>query len=212
MSVVRSEFGPTLPELLAPRLRVLPRVARLALAVLAVVVVALLGYRALFGGAGEQVVVVRGSTAFNFIHRAPLQRQAPHVGELARVGSASGSFAVRPLRLPPYRGDAAGTLPVVAAQQELALGRQRPGFQWRSDGRTSINKIPGYEIVYQYRRGAELIYGRRVMLVPTPTARDGVEIVIEAPRSTAIPNADSVGHNGALKTSLRSFRFGTERP
>ena len=40
MSVVRPEFGPTLPELLAPRVRALPRAARVALAVLAALVVA----------------------------------------------------------------------------------------------------------------------------------------------------------------------------
>jgi hypothetical protein len=33
MSVVREEFGPTLPELLAPRVRALPRAAQVALAV-----------------------------------------------------------------------------------------------------------------------------------------------------------------------------------
>ena len=40
MSVVRPEFGPTLPELLAPRVRALPRAAQIALAVLAALVVA----------------------------------------------------------------------------------------------------------------------------------------------------------------------------
>ena len=39
MPVVRPEFGPTLPELLAPRVRALPRAGRVVLAIVAVVIV-----------------------------------------------------------------------------------------------------------------------------------------------------------------------------
>jgi hypothetical protein len=48
--------------------------------------------------------------------------------------------------------------------------------------------------------------------VPSITAREGADILITAPRSPAIVRADDVGRNGGLKTALRSFRFGTERP
>ncbi len=42
--------------------------------------------------------------------------------------------------------------------------------------------------------------------------REGVDIMIMAARSDAIPRADAVASQGALKTAIRSFRFGTERP
>jgi hypothetical protein len=216
MSAVRPEFGPTLPELLGPRLRALPPVLRLGLAALAGFLVVAIFYALVLRGDGadaKRAVVVAKPVAFNFVYRAPFRRLAPQNGELARVGSASQSFAVRELKLPPYHGDAAGFLPLYAAQQELQMMRQFPGFAWRSDGRANINQQQGFEIVFQFRRpGEPLTYGRRVLLLPSVTARDGADILVTAPRSPAIVRADDVGHNGGLKTALRSFRFGTERP
>jgi hypothetical protein len=216
MSAVRPEFGPTLPELLGPRLRALPPALRLGLAALGAFVVIAILYVLILRGDGadaKRTVVVRSPIAFNFVYRAPFHRLSPQDGELARVGSASQSFAVRELQLSPYRGDAAGFLPLYAAQQETRMARQFPSFVWRSDGRANINKQQGFEIVFQFRRpGGRLTFGRRVLLLPTITAREGVDILITAPRSPAIVRADDVGRNGALKTALRSFRFGTERP
>jgi hypothetical protein len=158
-------------------------------------------------------VVVRTPVAFNFVYRAPFTRLAPQADELARVGSTSQSFVVGELKLPPYRGDAAGFLPLYAAQQQTQMARQFPGFVWRSDGRANINQQQGFEIVFQFRRpGGPLSYGRRVLLLPSVTAREGADLLVTAPRSAAIVRADDVGHNGGLKTALRSFRFGTERP
>lgn len=216
MSAVRPEFGPTLPELLGPRLRALPPALRFGLAALAGFVVVAIFYVLVLRGDGadaKRAVVVRTPIAFNFVYRAPFQRLASQDGELARVGSASQSFAVRELQLPPYRGDAAGFLPLYAAQQETQMARRFPGFVWRSDGRANINQQQGFEIVFQFRPpGGPLTYGRRVLLLPSITARQGADILITAPRSAAIVRADDVGRNGGLKTAVRSFRFGTERP
>jgi hypothetical protein len=216
MSAVRPELGPTLPELLGPRLRALPLVLRLGLAALGAFVVVVIFYALVLRGDGadaKRAVVVRTPVAFNFVYRAPFARLPPQGGELARVGSTSQSFAVGDLKLPPYRGDAAGFLPLYAAQQEAQMARQFPGFVWRSDGRANINQQQGFEIVFQFRRpGGPLTYGRRVFLLPNVTAREGADILVTAPRSAAIVRADDVGHNGGLKTALRSFRFGTERP
>jgi hypothetical protein len=216
MPAVRPEFGPTLPELLGPRFRALPQALRLGLAALGGVVVVAIFYALVLRGDGadaKRTVVVRTPVAFNFVYRAPFRRLAPQDGELARVGSASQSFSVRDLQLPSYRGDAAGFLPLYAAQQEAQMARAFPAFVWRSDGRANINQQQGFEIVFQFRRpGGPLTYGRRVLLLPSVTAREGVDILVTAARSPAIVRADDVGHNGGLKTALRSFRFGTERP
>jgi hypothetical protein len=214
MPVVSPEFGPTLPQLLAPYVRRLPRPVRVAGAVLGGALVLLIAWALLRGDAapGQRTVVVRGTQPFNFIYRAPFTRQAPHAGELARVGHRGQSFTVRPLHLPAYRGDASAFLALYAGQLEERLGRQLPGYATRGDGRANINKIQGYEINYHYRPGGKLTFGRLIFLLPTVTARDGVEISVRAPADKAIVNADAVGRNGPLKTSLRSFRFGTERP
>ena len=216
MSAVRPEFGPTLPELLGPRIRVLPRPVRLALVALAALVVVLLAYALFFRGEGtkaKRAVIVREPVAFNFVYRAPFRKQAPLHGELARVGSKDQSFSVRELKLPAYRGDAAGFLPLYAATLQQQMARDLPGFAWRADGRANINKQQGFEIVFQFRRSdGTLTYGRRILLLPNVTTRQGADIWATAPRSPAIVRADDVGHNGGLKTALRSFRFGTERP
>ena len=216
MSAVRPEFGPTLPALLGPRIRALPRVVRLALAALVALIVLVLLYALVLRGDGvkaKRAVIVRTPVAFNFVYRSPFRKEAPRAGELARVGSKEQSFSVRELELPAYKGDAAGFLPLYAAEQEAQMAKDLPGFVWRADGRTNINKQQGFEIVFQFRRSdGTLTYGRRTFLLPTPLSRQGADIWVVAPRSPAIVRADDVGHNGGLKTALRSFRFGTERP
>lgn len=217
MSAVRPEFGPTLPELMGPRIRVLPRAVRLALAAIGAVIVLLLLWALFLRGEGattkKRAVIVRQPVAFNFVYRLPFRKEAPLAGELARVGSKEQPFSVRELALPAYRGDAAGFLPLYAATLQKQMAKDLPGFAWRSDGRANINKQQGFEIVFQFRRSdGTLMYGRRILLLPNVTARQGADIWAVAPRSPAIVRADDVGHNGGLKTALRSFRFGTERP
>ena len=215
MSAVRPEFGPTLPELLGPRLRVLPRVVRLALgAVAALVVLAALWALLLRGGGAgaPHGIVVHRPIAFNFIYARPFHKRAPLPGELARVGGNRQALAVRELRLPAYRGDASAFLPFYAAKLEIQMGRQLPGFLWRADGKANVNGVTGYEIIFQYRPHGKLTFGRRVLLLPTSTSRQGVDLLLTAPFTPAVGRADAVGRNGPLKTSLRSFRFGTQRP
>jgi hypothetical protein len=215
MSAVRPEFGPTLPELLAPRLRRLPRMARLALAALLLLLVLGLATVLLRGrsSSGLRGIVVREPIAVNFVYRAPFHKRAPGPGELAKVSAANGqSFAVRELRVAPYKGDAAGMLPVLASQLETKMERELPGFQWRSDGRTNVNRNQGYEILFQYRPNGKLTYGRRILLLPTVTATQGVDLLLTSPRMNSVIRYDAIGRNGGLKTLLRSFRFGTQRP
>jgi hypothetical protein len=221
MSVVRPEFGPTLAELIVPRVRALPRAARVAVwaaAALAAIVVVLAALR-LAGGDERAAAVVREPVAFNLVFGDGLRRVAPQGGEALRLESpaaaaAPQSFAVTPMRLAPYQGDVTATL---MGRSPLLIERMRqtlPGFVWRGDGRVNINKQPGYEITYQFRRDGRTTYGRRVLLVPgteTPP-REGVDITVLATRSPAVPSIDAVGTEGQLRTALRSLRFGTERP
>jgi hypothetical protein len=211
--VVRPEFGPTLPELLRPRLRALPRPVQALLALAAAAVVAAVAWAVLARGAGGvRAVIVREPIALNFIYRPPFTEQRLHAGELAAVGRGAQRFSVRRLMLPPYRGDASGTLPIFASGLAMEMAKDYPGFAVRQEGRANINKIQGYELVFQARLAGKLTYGRRILLLPTPTSREGADIMLLAPRSPAIPRADAVGRNGELKTALRSFRFGTDRP
>jgi hypothetical protein len=221
MSVVRPEFGPTLPALLGPRIRALPRVAQLMLAALTAVVVVVLAYVVLTGTEDNRPhAVVREPIAYNLIYPAPLVRVRPHAGETLRLETPPGttapqSFAVKPFRLPPYHGDSTGVLTFMSANMITRMGATYPGFVWRGDGRVNYNRQPGYEIVFQAKIGGRTTYGRRTLLVPADQAvpREGVDITMLAARSTAVPRVDAVGSaSGALKTAIRSFRFGTDRP
>jgi hypothetical protein len=217
MSVVREEFGPTLPELVGRRLGVRPRAVWLSLAAIGAVAVAVAAWLALRPDPNESGVVVREPVAYNLIYTDALRRVAPRPGETLRLQSRSGppqSFAVRTLRLAPYKGDVSAAMTFLSSLLIERMRAQYTDFVWRGDGRVNINKQPGYQIVFQARVDGRTTYGRRVMLVakPDPPPREGVDITILAARSPSVPNLDSVGATGALKTAYRSLRFGTDRP
>jgi hypothetical protein len=215
--VVREEFGPTLPELVGRRLGVRPRTVWLSLAAIGAVAVVVVAWLALRPDPNESTVVVHEPVTYNLIYPDALQRVAPRSGETLRLQSRSGppqSFAVRTLRLEPYKGDVSAALTFLSARLIDEMRGQYQDFVWRGDGRVNINKQPGYQIIFQARVDGRTTYGRRVLLVakPDPPPREGVDLTILAARSPSVPNLDSVGATGALKTAYRSFRFGSDRP
>jgi hypothetical protein len=222
MSVVRPEFGPTLPELLAPRVRALPRVVQAALTALALLVVVAAAVVLLRKeeDANRETAVVHSPIAYNVVIAPPLTRVAPRGRETLRLETPAATKApqlltVAPYKLPPYHGDSTGILTLESANMIARMRRTIPGFVWRGDGRVNYNRQPGYEILYQAKIGGRTTYGRRTILVPggdTPPT-EGLDITMQAARSDAIPRVDAIGAaNGPLKTAIRSLRFGTERP
>jgi hypothetical protein len=217
VSVVREEFGPTLPELVGRQLGVRTRTVWLALAAIGAVAVVVVAWLALRPDPNQSTVVVREPVTYNLIFPDALQRVAPRSGETLRLQSRSGppqSFVVHPLRLQPYKGDVTAALTFMSARLIDEMRGQYQDFVWRGDGRVNINKQPGYQIIFQAHVDGHTTYGRRVLLVaePDPPPREGVDLTILAARSPSVPNLDSVGATGALKTAYRSFRFGTDRP
>jgi hypothetical protein len=218
MSVVREEFGPTLPELVGERLHVPVRTVWRGLTAAGVVVALVLAWLLFVRDTpGQAGVVVREPVTFNLIYTDAMRRVAPRAGETLRLQSRAGapqSFAVRPLRLAPYKGDVSATLTLLSARLIREMSATYPGFLWRGDGRVNINKQPGYQIVFQARIGGHTTYGKRVLLVaaPDPPPREGLDITMLAQRSPATPRADAVAANGPLKTPYRSLRFGSDRP
>lgn len=217
MSVVREEFGPTLPELVGRRLGVRPRTVWLSLAAAVAVAVVVLAWLALRPTPNQSGVVVREPVTYNLIYPDALRRVTAQSGETLRLQSRSGppqSFAVHTLRLAPYKGDVSAALAFLSSSLIDEMRGQYQDFVWRGDGRVNINKQPGYQIIFQARVDGKTTYGRRVLLVasPDPPPREGVDLTILAARSPSVPNLDSVGATGALKTAYRSFRFGSDRP
>ena len=211
MPVVAPEHRPTLGEELAP----LPVRARWAVIVLlGLLAVALVV--ALTRGTSEEGtrVVIRGpGFAFNLRYEDGFERITPAAGELLHLERKGlDSFAVEPLRLPAYRGDIGGVLPIVAARELDALKRRFPGLEPVDEGKARINQIAGYTLAFRVSRSPRR-YGRLTLLPrPEPGARDGVKLLMLANPDAGAGKARDVGTSGRVKTPYRSFRFGTEGP
>lgn len=215
MSVVKAQYGPTLPELVGR----LPRAARIAVIALAVVLAAgALTIAVRSRPESTTPVIVRGAATFNLIYGSRLQ-PVKRPGALLALrrersdGLFLDSYVVRPLTLPAYSGSAGGALPVYAAGYIEQLRRRYAKAQLEEEGRTRINNALGYEVVLRAKRRQRTIYVRHLLLVPEEPegVRRGVVIEIESTPAAGTPNAQGAGNAGPLKTALRSFRFGTSR-
>jgi len=218
-SAVKPEFGPTLPQLVGPRLRAWPRWARVALAVAGALVVAAVFWVLFLKDDGRVSVLAREPIAFNLLYgEGKLVRAVPRDGEVLRLVTPAtdpdpASATVRPVVLPPYEGDVSGVLPTYATGLIAQMRAADPEFVLRSEGRARVNGQPGYQIQFQTKQGGRTAYGRRALLfVDEPGVREGADITTLAVRSPVIPNFDAVGSNGPTKLPYRSFRLGTERP
>lgn len=207
---LKPEYGPTLGELLAPRWHAAsPRLRALALA-------AGLGLLALVLGAALTLENAHyshgGAVPFSFSYRG-LYRTVPGAGEYVRVqhpshGRPVDSFAVGPLRLPPYSGGLSAELPLYAATTYIAGLRHRYSrFVLRAEGKTRVNTVPAYTIAYTARlAGGQTVYGRDILLLPQrPGARQGVRIVMLSAPTPRVRTPLLVGTTGVLERPLGTF-------
>ncbi len=213
VSVVKPQYGPTLPQLVQR----LPRAGRVAVvafvALLIVVAIAI----TLRSRPEETHVIVRGTTTFNLAYGPLLARESKPGALLAlrrqRGGLFLDSYVVRPLTLPPYRGAAGGTLPVYAVAYMQRLRKRYGDVDLVLEGRTRINNGIGYQLVLRGKLGTRTLYVRHLLLVPEAPegARRGVILELESTPAAGTPNAVGIGNAGPLKQAMRSFRFGTSR-
>jgi hypothetical protein len=211
--VIKAEYGPTLPQLLAPR----PLALRVAAAALAVALLVVAVAIALASRPEETAVLVRKPVTFNFVY-GPQWERIDRAGALVALrhetqGLFLDSYTVRELTLPPYRGAAGGMLPVYAFGYLRTLPKRYPGYEFVGEGRARINNAIGYEVTFRARRGARRLYERHYLLVPEEPdgLRHGIVLEIESTAAAGTPNVAEIGNHGALKVPLRSFRFGADR-
>jgi len=211
---MKEEYGPTLGALLAPRWHAAsPRTRRvLSAAGIAVLVAIAAGVLTLLNATYSHGRPV----PFAFNYRG-LYRVAPDPGGYVKVerrngdGTLADSFAVAPLRLPPYAGGLSGELPLYAAGYVRAISRRYPGFELRGEGKTKVNNMPAYHVFYRAVVEGRRMYGRDVLIVPErPGARDGVDIVMlsPAPRASKLTSPMEVANKGVLAAPLKSFSLG----
>ena len=214
-SIVKPEYGPTLPELLRPLPPWLRRGAWACLAVLAAAAIWL-------GTGGAQLpethVVIRGKRTFNLAWGRRMHRVSRPGALIAlenrRDGLFLDSYVVRAVTLPAYRGWPGGILPLLAGRRLQEIARTAPGFAPSNppEGRTRVNDAPGYQITWRERQNGRTIYSRDIWLVPPVDGeRRAVLIELRSTPAAKTPNSDRTGGTGALKRPLRTFRFGTER-
>ena len=214
MPVIKAEYGPTLSRLVAAR----SLAVRVVAATLAVLIVAGAAFVAITSRADETAVLVRKPLTFNLTYGGQWDR-VERPGTLLALrntgerGLFLDSYAIRDLRLPAYRGVAGGMLPIYANGYVQDVRTRYQGFEFVSEGRARINNAIGYEVTFRARSGSRRLYGRHYLLVEEEPdgRRHGVVIELESTPAAGTPSADDIGNHGALKTPLRSFRFGEDR-
>jgi hypothetical protein len=218
---LKSEYRPTLGELLAPRWRRASAGVRLLWVTVAVVLVAAIAGAALT--LASPTVSRGGPVPFSFSY-AGLYRTRPAPGGYARVrrvvdGRLEDSFAVGPLMLPPYHGALGAALAMYAAGyiQRLAAGEGgahipgQSGFVLRGQGSTQIDAVSSYatyNVFYAAVVQGREMYGRNVLLLPDqPGARRGVEIAMltTVAGNHQVTSPLDVGVKGALEEPLGTF-------
>jgi hypothetical protein len=211
---IKPEYGPTLGRLLSPAWRAASRPVR------TLVIAALAGLLALIVGAVLTLENASfshaGKVPFSFSYRS-LYRVAPDLGGFVKVQRhRSGerledSFAVGPLTLPPYTGSLTGALPLYAAGYIRTLTQRYRGVVLRGEGKTRVNTVPGYHVLYSAQIDGQTMWGRDVLLLPQrPGAREGVVIVmLTAPDANAqVSSPLEVASAGVLLRPLKTFTFG----
>jgi len=209
---MKPEYGPTLGELLAPRWRAASPLARRA--VIAVGVGLLVAIVAAVLTLENSSFSHGGRVPFSFSYR-DLYSVGPDPGGYVKVqrrsssGRLEDSFAIDPLRLPPYSGSLSGELPLYASNYIRGLSRQDRDFALRGEGKTKVNGIPtAYDVFYTTVVEGRTMYGRDFLLLPErPGVREGVNIVVlMAPRPGVISPSE-VAASGILVRPLKSFTF-----
>ncbi len=210
---LKSEYRPTLAQLLAPSWHRASRAVRLL--VMAGAAALVVGVVALTLTLLPAHISYGGPVPFSFSYRG-LHRVAPQAGADVQVErrSTSGrlldSFAVAPLKLPPYEGGLSGELPLYAVGYIHALSTKYAGFELQGEGKTRVNTAPAYNIYYSVLVAGQRVYGRDVLLVPErPGAREGVSIrMLTSPLSSRqVTSPLLVATAGLLYKPLRTFSF-----
>jgi hypothetical protein len=211
---IKPEYGPTLGRLLSPRWRASSKAVRRT------VTVALAGLLALALAAALSLLNAKyshgGKVPFSFSYRS-LYRVAPDPGGYVKIqrhgahGRLEDSFAVEPLRLPPYSGGLSGELPLYAAGYIQGLRARYVDFVLRAEGKTRVNTVPAYQVLYTALIDGQTMWGRDVLLLPDrPGAREGVDIVMltSPTASSQVTSPLEVASAGVLLKPLKTLTLG----
>ncbi len=211
---IKPAYGPTLGRLLSPRWRAASRLTRgIVLALVAAVFALAIGA---FFTLENAHYSQGGALPFNFAYRG-LDRVKADPGESVKLerrragGELEDSYVVEALVLPPYPGEQTGALALYAAGYIDRLRNQYRGFVLRGDGKTRVNNVPAYQVLYTAMVDGQTMWGRNVLLLKQqPHARRGVRIVmLTSPTANAqVTSPLEVASEGVLLRPLKTFTLG----
>jgi hypothetical protein len=183
-------YGPTLPELLRPRLGALAGWQRALVALGAAAIVAagialLIRHEAATRSYHQGVADARArgltTIPFNFDYSRSMKLTRPPGAyvriERSRNGVPLGRFTVAGLEIGRQRGFVSGFMPIVATRYEHDAARSFKGFRLAFEGRARVNEVEGYQFAFTARlerpgHRARLLLGRVVMLPEPYDAED----------------------------------------
>lgn len=167
---------------------------------------------------GNAQVVRRGSPAFNVLYRRDLiQRVRPRPGELLRLRARRGPLltttTIRRLRIPDYKGDVAGLLPVFADARARQLAKRFDGFRQTADNRARVHTAPGYEVGFTFTTPTGIGEGTDLLVMPFDEKhpRDGVILSYRLTKSSGRQPKARRQTAKAMRSAFRSFEFGPDR-
>jgi len=216
---LKPAFGPTLPQLLAPRMHRLPLLVKRVGALVAVIVVIVIVVLALRLRDPTFSYSAPRPTGFSTTYSRSLKLQPARPGvPLTLIQNSSvgleNFFQVKIIKLPAYGGQISGLLPIVASNMITRMQAADPTFTPYSRARARINKIPGYTFTFQELSGGRRLWGRIVLITrDIRLDREGLLITMLADPTPLLPIAtkpvtpDSVGTVGVLFEPYERLKF-----
>lgn len=186
------DFGPTLPELLRPRLRALGTRGRIALGAGLLLVAVAIAVRLISSEPTVASYVQTSADAqaralepleFRFDRSTKLRLSKPSgayvQAQRTRDGVLVARFTVSPFRMRPRPGALASYLPLVATDLVRAEERRHDRFRLQFEGRARVNEVEGYQYAFTARlhqqgRPPRQLFGR-VVLLPEPYSYEDPE-------------------------------------
>jgi hypothetical protein len=181
----QADYGPSLPELLRPRLRALARWQRAALLGLGVFVLVAIAARVIHVEAQKRTYTQSAGDArarglepitFHFDHSRKLRIFKPP-GDYVQAewkvkGTLAASFSVAPFEIEGQSGLLSGFMPILATELERKAARTYDHFRLQFEGRSRVNDVEGYQYAFAARllqagKTPRQLFGRVVML-PEP--------------------------------------------
>ena len=179
------DYGPSLPELLRPRLRALGRRGRIlvgiaVLALAAVLALMLFSKEASVAGYVQTEADARARglepLEFRFDRSTKLQLSKPAgayvQAERMRDGVLVARFTASPFRMERRPGQLASYLPLIATDLVRTDARRYDNFRLQFEGRARVNEVEGYQYAFTARlrdpgRPPRQLFGR-VVVLPEP--------------------------------------------